>query len=128
MSGNGSAQSLLQKAQIAGVIAAVIGLGACIAAKGGGHGVYHRYLSAYMFWLGLGIGAMGLLLVSHLIHGSWNLLARRTLEAMTWTIPVMAVLGIGVVLGMNELYPWMNPAEIAGEMKAKAPYLNAPFF
>ena len=41
------------------------------------------YLIAFMFWLGLSLGCLGLLMVQYLSGGFWGLAIRRILEAAT---------------------------------------------
>jgi hypothetical protein len=87
------------------------------------------YLFAYLFWTGMAIGSMGILLLHSVVGGKWGLVIRRMLEAGTRTLPVMGLLLIPVLLNIRALYLWARP-EAAHDaiIQAKAAYLNVPFF
>lgn len=91
---------------------------------------FRSYLLAYVYWTGLAIGCLGLLMIHHLAGGRWGFGIRRLLEAGTRTLPVMFVLGLPVVLGMHELYEWTHADVVAADavLQHKQGYLNAPFF
>ncbi|MFN2511583.1 MAG: hypothetical protein ABR568_09085 [Pyrinomonadaceae bacterium] len=92
---------------------------------------FHSYLVAYLFWTGIALGSLAILLLQHLTGGAWGLVIRRVLEAATRTIPLMAVLFIPIILGAHQIYPWTHHEEMsktpALEQKARL-YLNLPFF
>ena len=90
---------------------------------------FEAYLVAYIFWFGVSLGSLALLMVIHLSGGAWGVVIRRLLEAATRTIPYMAVLFLPILLGMGHLYHWTH-ADAANDpmIAAKAPYLNTPFF
>ncbi len=92
---------------------------------------FHSYLVAYLFWTGIALGSLAILLLQHLTGGAWGLVIRRVLEAATRTIPLMAVLFIPIILGSHQIYPWTHHEEMsktpALEEKARL-YLNLPFF
>jgi hypothetical protein len=58
------------------------------------------------------------------------MVVRRVFEASSKTLPLMAVLFVPVVLGMQTLYPWTHPDLVAADeiLQHKALYLNTPFF
>ncbi len=92
---------------------------------------FHSYLVAYLFWIGIALGSLAILLLQHLTGGAWGLVIRRVLEAATRTIPLMAVLFIPIILGAHQIYPWTHHEEMsktpALQEKARL-YLNLPFF
>jgi hypothetical protein len=91
---------------------------------------FRAYLFGYTFWLGLGLGSLGVLLVQFLTGGNWGLVTRRIFEAGTATLPMMAVLFVPILLGLPQLYAWARPADVAADaiLQHKAIYLNIPFF
>ena len=93
-------------------------------------GFFHAYLLGYTFWLGLGLGCLGVLVVQYLTGGNWGLVTRRIFEAGTATLPMMAVLFVPIVFGLPQLYAWARPADVAADtvLQHKAVYLNPPFF
>ena len=42
---------------------------------------FQSYLVAYMFWMGISLGSLLLLMVQYLSGGAWGLVARRVFEA-----------------------------------------------
>jgi hypothetical protein len=87
------------------------------------------YLFAYLYWTGMGLGSMGILLLHHTVGGKWGMVIRRLCEAGARTLPYMALLLIPVLLSIPTLYPWARPEALQNaNIQAKASYLNAPFF
>ena len=60
---------------------------------------FQAYLIGWTFWTGIAVGSLALLMLQHLTGGGWGLVIRRSLEAATRTLPLMAVLFIPVVIG-----------------------------
>ena len=58
---------------------------------------FQAYLVAYIFWIGIVLGSMALLMVQHLSGGAWGVVIRRPLEAAVRTMPIMAVLFMPIV-------------------------------
>ena len=52
----------------------------------------HTYLVAYVFWIGISLGCLGLLMIQYLGGGGWGLVIRRQLESASHTLWLMAVL------------------------------------
>jgi hypothetical protein len=94
-----------------------------------GEQFFRSYLLAYVFWVGLPLGSLGLLMLHHLTGGGWGFVIRRVCEASSRTFPLMAVLFVPIVIGMPHLFPWAQP-EWAQEAHAglKGVYLNRGFF
>lgn len=92
--------------------------------------LFRAYLYAYLFWLGITLGCLAVLMLQHLTGGGWGLVIRRPLEAGTRMLPLMALLFIPVLLGMQDLYVWARPgaAEADPGIARKQPYLNVPWF
>jgi hypothetical protein len=93
---------------------------------------WQSYLIGYIFWIGITLGALGILMIQHLTGGAWTMISRRVLEACTRTLPLMAVLFVPIVLNMDRLYPWVNPDPNDESMQhvlhLKGAYLNEGFF
>ncbi len=91
----------------------LVGVLACIAGAVMSLDQFLRgYLIAYMFWLGLSMGCLALLMVQYLSGGFWGLSIRSTLEAATKGLPLMAVLFVPIALGRHHLYAWMSDPEL----------------
>jgi hypothetical protein len=119
---------LMQKRSLAvGLIAAVLCAGGALIFPP----VFFRaYLSAYIFWLGIPVGALALLMLHHLVGGRWGFMIQRVLEAAIQTLPLMALLFIPLLFGLADLYPWAQTEVVAADplLQQKAGYLNIPFF
>lgn len=86
------------------------------------------YLIGYVFWAGIGIGCLGVLILQHLTGGSWGLVIRRILEAGAKTLPLLAVLFVPILLGATNLYEWAAYPTRDDHIIHKALYLNYTFF
>ena len=93
---------------------------------------FHSYLFAFLFWNGIALGCLSLLMIQHLTGGRWGLAIRRLLEAGTRTVPVLVLLFLPVVVGLKRIYPWagseQSDATIRHAIEIKHAYLNVPFF
>lgn len=114
------------------MVVGAIGLIATIAgAFGSSTQFFQSYLVAFVYWTGVALGCLGLLMVQHLSGGAWGLMIRRILEASAKTIPLMFVLFLPIAFaGLPALYEWARPDVVAGDamLQRKAPYLNATGF
>jgi len=63
------------------------------------------YLFAWLLFLGLALGAMANLMLHNLTGGRWGLVLRPAFMAATRLVPLAALLGIPVLIGMRALYP-----------------------
>lgn len=88
------------------------------------------YLWAYVYWNGLTVGSLGILLLHNVVGGRWGVVIRRLVEAGTRTLPLMLLLVVPIVLGMSTLYIWTWPDIRAHDPSVhfKTSYLNVPFF
>lgn len=91
---------------------------------------WQSYLLAYIFWLEIGLGCLGLLMVHHLVGGRWSARIRHLLETGAMTLPLMALLFLPLLVGMNSLYPWLEAEHVSHStlLQQKTAWLNAPFF
>ena len=92
---------------------------------------FRSYLMAYVFWVGIALGCLPLLLIHHLVGGKWGYAVRRPLEAGALTLPLMGLLFVPILIGLRTLYPWADPSSHAYHAKVvqgKLSYLNANAF
>jgi len=91
---------------------------------------FRAWLIGYMLWLGVALGSMGLMMIHHLSGGAWGMVVRRVWEASSRTLPLLTVLFIPVVLGLNRLYPWTHAELMQTDevLRHKSVYLNPTFF
>jgi hypothetical protein len=87
------------------------------------------YLIAFIFWMGITMGSLALLMVQYLSGGAWGMVARRIFEAATRNLPLMFGLFLPIALNLPVLYEWMRPEAATDPIiRVKAAYLNAGFF
>jgi hypothetical protein len=91
---------------------------------------FRSYLFAYLFWMGVPIGSLALLMIHHLSGGRWGLGIRRILEAAGRTLFFAPLLFLPVAAGVGRLYIWSHADVVAADpvLGLKAAYLNVPFF
>src|SRR3954452_11504966 len=81
------------------------------------------YLFAYLYWTGMALGCLAILLMHHVVGGKWGMLIRRLCEAGARTLPFMALLLIPVLVGLRTLYPWAQPEALHdANLQSKAAY------
>jgi hypothetical protein len=90
------------------------------------------YLVAYVFWLGLALGAVALVMANHATGARWNVTIRRFGETAGATVPLFILLFIPLLLGAKHLWTWIAPdnpgRELREMLEHKRPYLNFGFF
>ena len=112
-------------------LAALIGIVGCIA----GYVLdperfFHSYTVAFAFTTFIGVGAFFFVMVQYLTGSAWSVTMRRIMENIMMTLPVGLILFIPIVLGMKDIYPWMNPALVQSSeaLRAKSGFLQHDFF
>src|SRR5690606_16957447 len=117
--------------QTAGLGVGVVALlGAVVLGFATDSGFFQSYLISFLFWLGLSLGAMVMLIVQHLAGGPWGPIIARPLEAAVAVIPIMGLLFIPLAFAVPQLFVWTSEAYLAehATVAAKTAYLNLPFF
>jgi hypothetical protein len=125
-----------QRALIVGALFLLLFIaGAFLPSAGGGVTQFFRsYLVGFIFWLGVTLGCLGLLMLQHLTGGAWGMVIRRLLEAGTRCLPLMLLLFLPLaIFGLTHLYEWMHIPEVQDEkvrelLLVKERYLNPTFF
>jgi hypothetical protein len=109
-------------AGIAGVLLAIVGL---LLDR---EQFLRSYLYAYLFWTGMALGCLAILLLHHTVGGKWGMVIRRMCEAGARTLPFMLVLLIPILVSIPTLYVWARPDAVHdANIQSKAAYLNIPF-
>jgi NADH:ubiquinone oxidoreductase subunit 3 (subunit A) len=90
---------------------------------------YRSWLLGFIFWGGIGIGSLGILMLQYLTGGAWGVVVRRFVEAGSRTIPLLAILFMPIMWGMmtNHLYTWTNMPNDPLVMH-RAAWMNVPGF
>src|SRR5947207_15813260 len=115
------AWSLIEYAALAAFVLGIVGC--AIGAAASASAFCRAWLCAYVFWLGLPLGAVTLVLVHDLTGGAWMASARPVLAAAAATMPLATLAGIPVLLGLRAIYPWPGASGLGN-----AWYLNTGFF
>ena len=91
---------------------------------------FHSYLTAFVFWITIGLGGLFFSMLHHLVSARWSVVIRRFVECLAVTVPVMAIFFIPIIFGMHNLYHWTHADAVASDqlLQAKTGYLNTPFF
>ena len=91
---------------------------------------FRSYLWAFLFWFGIALGCLPLLMLYHLVGGAWGFTIRRIIESGTRTLPLLAVLFLPVLIGIPQLYEWSHADKVAQveSLRQKQAYLNVPFW
>lgn len=87
-------------------------------------GFFRAWLCTYLFWLGLPLAGVTLVMVHDLSGGEWMATARPVLDAAAVTMPLATLAGIPAFIGLHALYSWTHPAPSLGNTF----YLNSSGF
>lgn len=99
----------------------------------------HSYLIAFAYWVGISVAALLMVAIFHTAKAKWMTVLRRAMETMAVSVPIFAVLFLGLIPGLKHLYPWVPGADAsllqdfsAVELEhlghKQHGYLNIPFF
>lgn len=91
---------------------------------------FRSYLLGYLFWVGIGLGCLGVTMLHNLSGGAWGMVIRGALESGARTLPLMGLLFLPLAFGLPFVYEWARPEVVAEDplLQHKSPYLNVPFF
>lgn len=112
---------------ILGLVAAVLAQAGAVANT---ERFFQAYLFAYLFWIGLSLGGLALMMLHFLAGGPWGFPLQRMLAAAARTLPLMALLFLPLLLGLDTLYDWTRPEVMQADevLRQKMAYLNVPGF
>lgn len=117
---------LLGAAAIVGLVLLVVGV-AMEAAKDGGDWqgrFFYAYLIGYSFILALTVGAVAMVILTHLFRAGWVVAVRRvpeTFAANFWFVGLLSIpIIVGAMLPQAPLYSWSASLEVAEAKLAQA--------
>ncbi len=112
------------------LLVAGVAFGACLLRLWWAPDAFFRsYLPACLFWIGLPLGSLALLMIHRLTGGGWGSFIRPILEASAGTLAVNAVLFLPLAFGLARLYAWAGPDRTALAISGgQASYLRPGFF
>lgn len=128
---DGEAARFSQRALIVGAVAlaGAVALGLGDLAK-----LQRAYLTAFMYVLSVGLGALWFVAIQHLTNAKWSVVVRRVAEILANNMLLVGVLSLGVVVpmlaGSTDLYAWLDHDQVEHDhmLHHKAAYLNITFF
>jgi hypothetical protein len=82
------------------------------------------WLLGFIFWGGIGVGCLGVLILQYLTGGAWGVVSRRVLEAGSRTLWIAPFLFLPLAIGVTSLYEWTHPLVGDKILEHRAPYLN----
>jgi len=85
------------------------------------------WLLGFVFWGGIGIGGLGVLILQYLTGGAWGIVIRRLAEAASRTLPIIFVLFLPVMFGITYIYEWTHLPDDP-IVQWKQPYLSVEWF
>ena len=77
---------------------------------------FRAWLCSYLFWLGVPLAGVTLVLAHDLTGGEWMAAARAPLTAAAVTMPLASLAGIPAFIGLHALYSWTHPAPDLGNV------------
>jgi hypothetical protein len=91
------------------------------------------YLVAFLYFLGLALGMLGLNMANHAARARWHVVIRRIIEVIHSSLPIFVVLFIPILLAARHLFVWIDPPaslgkEVLEKLQYKSGWLNFPFF
>ncbi|HLH06574.1 MAG TPA: hypothetical protein VKW78_05005 [Terriglobales bacterium] len=91
---------------------------------------FHSYLFGYLFWIGLTLGSMAVVMIQYLTGGAWGVVSRRTLESAMRTLPLLVLLFIPILFGIPDLYDWSHADRVNHDavLLHRYVYMNPAFF
>jgi hypothetical protein len=90
---------------IVAVVSAAISLLFAFTPEGRNH-LLRAYLLGYMTCFGFAGGGLAMLMLQYVSGGKWGLLLRRPLEAMSRTLPLVALMLVPILVLAKHLYLW----------------------
>ena len=82
------------------VVAAAVSLIFAFTSQGRNH-LLRAYLMGYMTCFGFAGGGLALLMLQHVSGGKWGLLLRRPVEAMSRTLPLVALFYLPILVALD---------------------------
>ncbi|RKG89875.1 hypothetical protein [Corallococcus terminator] len=95
------------------------------------------YLLGFTYWVGISVAALIMLAIFHTAKAKWLIVLRRAMETMAVSVPVFAVLFLGLIPALKYLYPWfpgsplfanIHGVELEHLAHKQHGYLNPTFF
>jgi len=88
------------------------------------------WLLGFIFWGGIGLGCLGILMLQYLTGGAWGVVSRRLLEAGSRTLPLIILLFIPLAIGVwtRQFYEWTHLPPTDHVMEHRGIYMTTWFW
>jgi hypothetical protein len=90
------------------------------------------YHVAFVYWAGIALATLVMNMAFQAGKATWYTVFRRVVETIPLSGVLFLVLFVPVVIGASQIFPWVDPPHLEGELRHLAehrrPYLNVPFF
>jgi hypothetical protein len=91
------------------------------------------YLMAFAYLFTISVGGLIFLLIAYATGARWMSVVRRVTEVVALPIPVLILLFIPLLFGLDQLYPWRTPPAHASAheleiLAHRQPFMNPVFF
>ena len=112
-----------------GAIAAIVVLGSAAFFPDMREQALRSWLLGFIFWGGIGIGCLGVLMLQYLTGGAWGVVTRRTLEAGSRTLPLIFLMFIPLAIGVwtRSFFEWTHLPPTDYVMEHRGVYMT-PWF
>lgn len=88
-----------------------------------------NWLFWYLFLLTIGLGALFIVAIEHLVNARWSVPVRRSSERLSGLVLFAAPIAVLALFSIPVLYPWASEEGLQSKFVAgKAPWLNVRFF
>jgi hypothetical protein len=91
---------------------------------------YASYLTGYMYFLTIALGAAFFVMLQHLTGAVWSVTVRRLMETVMATLPLAALLFVPIAAGLPTLYEWARPEFYSSDpdLRFKMIFFSPVFF
>lgn len=89
-------------------------------------GLLRAWLISFLFWLGISLGSLAMMMIWHLTGGSWARVLKSAFAAATAPLPLLALAFVPIALGWRLLYPWTR--ELPAHLEHLSGWVSMPFF
>ena len=69
---------------------------------------FYAYLVGWVYAVSIAIGALFFVMIQHITKARWSTTIRRIPEMLAANFPILAILGIPVLIGYHDLYHWSH--------------------
>jgi hypothetical protein len=85
------------------------------------------YLFSFLFWMGITVGCLPMIMIHHLTEGGWGYPIRRFLEIGASLMPLVALFFLPLIFNLESIYLWARPEAVMHDpiLQAKQLYLNS---